>query len=157
MNKYQLTQIMDYLDAEYAGIVSRMTDAEKKARTKHWAQEIGPLDFDAVMDAVRKLSRGQFMPRTAEVIAEVETVRRKNTCGKPICRIFRDAAGHEILDLRYSDGSDWITGYLDHFPEWMQAKFRWMADPTPENTAEWDRYMLREERTRGTLMAMEAA
>ena len=151
MNKYQLAQIMEYVDTEYVGIVSRMTDDERKARLKHWSQEIGPLDFDAVMAAVRKLARGQYMPRTAEVIAEVESSGRKAAAGKPTCRIFRDSCGEEVLDLRFADGSEWISGYLANFPEWMQAKFRWMADPT-KCTEAWDAYI--QEHERGALVAM---
>ena len=47
--------------------------------------------------------------------------------------------------MRHSDGSEWIGGYLSSFPEWMQAKFRWMADPTPENTAAWDAWIFEHE------------
>lgn len=145
MNKDQLKQVLSYIDAEYAGIVSRMTEDEKKARAKHWGTEVGMLGFDSVMAAVRKLSRGQYMPRTAEVLAEVENSGKKLSEAKPRCRIFRDISGREILDLRYSDGSEWMGGYLKNFPEWMQIKFRWMADPNEENTAAWDAFIFAHE------------
>ena len=139
MNKDQLKQVLGYLDAEYAGITSRMSPEDRNIRLQHWAKEVGPLDFGMTMTAVRKLSRGPYMPRTGEVIAEVErqkeSVRPKQ---KSKCRIFRDADGLEIVDLRYSDGSEWVTGYLASFPEWMQKKFRWMANPTQENVEAWD-------------------
>ena len=151
MNKFQLKQVVDYIDAEYMGIVSRMTAEERAARLSHWAKEIGGLDFYAVMAAVRKLSRGQYMPRTSEVIAEVEQTS-KPVSRKPSCRIFAGTDGELIVDLRYPDGSEWITGYLSRFPEWMQTKFRWIADPTPENTAAWDALILDGDTT---LMAME--
>ena len=141
MNKVQLSQVIAYIDAEYAGIAARMSNDEKKIRARHWASEVGALDFDAVMGAVRKLARGQYMPRTAEVISEVEKSRAGSRSGRSKCRIYRDPAGHEILDLRHPDGSDWICGDLSRFPEWMQLQFRWMADPSPENTAAWDAYI----------------
>lgn len=142
MNRNQLNRVMGYLDAEYGGIVSRMTEAERKVRAQHWANEVGPLEFDAVMDAVRELSQGPYMPRTAEVIGKVREragSRMQDTAGR--CRIFRDAEGREVLDLRFSDGTEQISGYLSAFPEWMQAKFRWMADPSEENTENWDAYI----------------
>ena len=154
MNKDQLKQVLSYIDAEFAGIVNRMTDDEKKARAEHWKTEVGMLDFDAVMAAVKKLAGRPYMPRTAEILAEVKSSGKKMSEGEPRCRIFRDAAGDEVLDLRFSDGSEWISGYLKNLPEWMQLKFRWMADPTPENTAAYDAYILREERARGALMTM---
>lgn len=141
MNKDQLSQVLAYLDAEYAGIINRMTETEKKARAQHWATEVGMQDFDAVMIAVKKLARGQYMPRTAEVLSEVENSMKKRSEGNPKCRIFRDLSGQEILDLRYSDGSEWMSGYLGSFPLWMQIKFRWMSNPTPENTAAWDEFI----------------
>ena len=147
MNKEQLKQVLGYIDAEYAGIVARMTDAEKIARAKHWMTEIGSLDYDAVMTAVRKLSRGQYMPRTAEIRSEVEQIGKISMKTGPgtKCRIYRDPSGEEVLDLRYRDGSEWMTGYLRYFPEWMQLQFRWMADPSPENTAAWDAYIFAHE------------
>lgn len=141
MNKAQLTQVLEYIDAEWAGITTRMSADEKRARAKHWAAEIGTLDFDAVMTAVRELSAGQYMPRTAEIIAAVRKQKPASKAGKENCRIFRDASGNEVLDLRASNGSEMLYGYLDGFPEWMQIKFRWMADPTPEHTAAWDAYI----------------
>ena len=146
MNKLQLQEVMNYLDAEYSGIVARMTDDEKKIRARHWASEIGSLDFDAVMTAVRKLSRGQFMPRTAEILNEVENLRPERIRGKrEICKIYRDASGNEVLDLRYSDGSEQLSGYLSGFPEWMQLKFRWMAEPNELNTLAWENYIMAHE------------
>lgn len=145
MNKKQLEQVLAYIDSEYAGIVSRMTDVEKESRIRHWAKEIGSMDFDAVMAAVRKLSRGQYMPRTAEVLREIETAGKKSVSGKQRCRIFLDTNGNEVLDLRFSDGSEWMSGYLSCFPDWMQIKFRWMANPTQENTAAWDNYIFAHE------------
>ena len=155
MNKNQLSQVIAYVDAEYAGIVSRMTDDEKRIRAKHWAQEIGGLSFDAVMAAVRKLSRGPYMPRTAEILSEVElsTGSAAKTAGRSRCRIYRDQNGDEILDLRYSDGSEWVTGYLTNFPEWMQLKFRWMANPNAETAAAWDAYIQTQEKNHA-LMTM---
>lgn len=160
MNKVQLQEILSYLDAEYAGIINRMSDAERKNRAEHWAREIGPLDFDTTMTAVRNLARNAFMPRTAEVLAEVEklqqTIQESKQAKKTRCRIMRDAAGNEILDLRYSDGSQWMTGSLSNLPEWMQIKFRWMANPNAENTLAWDSFIQAyEEEREETLMAME--
>lgn len=142
MNKYQLREVLAYLDMEYAGIVNRLSEDEKKARARHWASEVGALDFDSVMLAVKKLSRGQYMPRTAEVLAEVEKSRKVITSLKPTCRIFRDASGLEILDLRYSDGSEWMSGYLSNFPDWMQEKFRWMSSGDP---ADYDAFIAENE------------
>ena len=140
MNKTQFAEVMAFLDSEYAGIVSRMSKEEKQIRLDHWRKEIANLDFSAVMRAIRELSKGQYMPRTAEVI---ERVNRQQTASKPSqkCRIFRDANGDEVLDLRNSDGSEFMTGYLRYFPEWMQLKFRWMANPNAENTLAWDNYI----------------
>lgn len=137
MNKQQFAEVMAFLDSEYAGIVSRMSREERQMRLDHWRREIAQLDYTAVMTAIRELSRGQYMPRTAEVI---EKVQAQQTVSKPSrkCRIFRDANGDEVLDLRNSDGSEFMTGYLRYFPEWMQLKFRWMANPTYENTLAWD-------------------
>ena len=156
MNKQQLERVLSYMDAEYAGIVSRMTDAERKTRATHWAMEIGSMDFNAVMAAVRKLSRNSYMPRTAEVISEVEKQESvTESSRKNNCRIFRDANGEEVLDLRHSDGTEWMTGYLKYFPDWMQIKFRWQADPSNENTLAWDNYILACEREwDGVLMTM---
>ena len=151
MNKYQLSQVLGYLDAEYAGIVSRMTPEERSARAAHWAREVGSMDFEAVMGAVRKLARGQYMPRTAEVRQAVSEAKPAGT-QKEKCRIFPDASGNEIVDLRYPDGSEWITGYLSSFPEWMQKKFRWMADPSEANRNAWDAVIMERETA---LMAME--
>lgn len=137
MTKTQFAEVMAFLDSEYAGIVSRMSREERQMRLDHWRKEIAQLDYTAVMTAIRELSRGQYMPRTAEVI---EKVSRQQTVSKPSrkCRIFRDANGDEVLDLRNSDGSEFMTGYLRYFPEWMQLKFRWMANPNAENTLAWD-------------------
>ena len=140
MNKAQFSQVMGYLDSEYAGIVSRMSGAERQARLEHWKNEIGSLEFNAVMEAIRELSRGQYMPRTAEVIEKVSS-RRNQSSTSARCRIFRDASGNEVLDLRHSDGSEFLYGYLNHFPEWMQLKFRWMANPNAENTLAWDSFI----------------
>lgn len=143
MNKFQMNKVMGYLDAEYAGIVNKMTETDKKIRAEHWAKEIGPLNFDAVMRAVRKLAKNQYMPRTAEIISEVEKDQAANSKSNQIkCRIMTDAAGDEIVDLRHADGSEWIQGYLRNLPEWMQIKFRWLANPTPENTLAWDNVLL---------------
>lgn len=141
MNKSQLQQIIDYIDAEFAGIVSRMSQEDRASRLKHWAREIGSLDFDQVMLAVRKLARGQYMPRTAEILAEVEQQNRTAQTGKETVRIFKDLAGNEIVDVKVN-GETMISGYLSSFPEWMQAKFRWQAtgDPT-----EWDAWILEHE------------
>lgn len=142
MNKQQLSRVFEYIDAEWAGIAARMSSDEKKTRAKHWAAEIGTLDFDAVMTAVRELSAGQYMPRTAEIIAAVRKQKpAPKANGRMNCRIFRDASGNEVLDLRTSTGSEMLYGYLASFPEWMRLKFRWMADPTPENIAAWDAYI----------------
>lgn len=147
MNKDQLKQVMGYLDMEYSAIISKMTAEERKMRFQHWAKEIGPLDFTAVMTAVRKLSQGQYMPRTGEVIAEIGKITNAAKPQRSVtCHIYRDAAGNEILDLHHSDGSLCMTGYLDGFPEWMQVKFRWMADPTPANTEAWDNYIMAHDR-----------
>lgn len=137
MNKTQFAEVMAFLDSEYAGINSRMSKEERQMRLDHWRKEIASLDYNAVMTAIRELSRGQYMPRTAEVI---EKVHAQQTVRKPSrkCRIFRDANGDEVLDLRNSDGSEFMTGYLRYFPEWMQLKFRWMANPNAENTLAWD-------------------
>lgn len=148
MDKTQFAEVMGYLDSEYAGIVSRMSRDERQVRNDHWRKEIGNLDFGAVMTAIRKLSRGQYMPRTAEIIAEVESQAPVKTSQGIKCRIFRDATGQEILDLRHSDGSEWMYGYLRNFPDWMQLKFRWQANPTPENTLAWDNYILQQEMAR---------
>ena len=148
MDKKQLDSVMRYLDTEYAGIAKKMTDEEKAMRTRHWADEIGTLDYNAVMTAVRKLAKNAYMPRTAEVIAEVESQAPVKTSQGIRCRIFRDATGQEILDLRHSDGSEWMYGYLSNFPDWMQLKFRWQANPTPENTLAWDNYILQQEMAR---------
>ena len=146
MNKQQMESVLGYLDTEYAGIVKRMTDAEKATRAKHWAMEIGPLDYNAVMTAIRKLAKNAYMPRTAEIIAEVEkSLPETKVSQKPRCRIFRDANGDEVLDLRHSDGTEFMSGYLKSFPEWMQLKFRWQANPTYENTLAWDNYILQHE------------
>ena len=141
MNKSQLQQIIDYIDAEFAGIVSRMSQEDRAARLQHFAREIGSLDFDDAMLAVKKLSRGQYMPRTAEILAEVEQIRKTQTSGKEKVRIFRDASGNEILSVT-RDGETVISGYLASFPDWMQAKFRWLStgDPT-----EWDAYIMAHE------------
>lgn len=142
MNKEQFEKVMTYIDTEYAGIIRGMTEADRKKRTAHWASEIGTLDFDAAMKAVRKLSHGPYMPRTAEVIDEVQKQPAHSTGGKMKCMIFRDAKGEEVLDLRMSNGNQMLYGYLRNFPSWMQIKFRWMADPNPENTLAWDNYIL---------------
>ena len=59
-----------------------MSTEEKKKRAQHWAKEIGSLNYEDVMQAVRKLSEGSFMPRTAEIIREVREhpaiISRKN-------------------------------------------------------------------------------
>lgn len=136
MNRNQLTQIIDYIDAEFAGIVSRMSQEERSSRLKHFSREIGALDFDQAMTAVRKLSRGQYMPRTAEILAEVEQMNRTAQTGKETVRIFKDHAGHEIVDVRVN-GETTITGYLSGFPEWMQAKFRWQATGDPTELDTW--------------------
>ena len=137
MNKNQLLQVMEYLDAEYAGIVSRMAPEERSARLRHWSREIGALDFDSAMTAVKVLARGQYMPRTAEILAEVERSRAAAKTGKQTVRIFRDDSGAEILDVR-ENGETVIGGYLESFPEWMQAKFRWLSGGDP---ADWDAYI----------------
>lgn len=148
MNKEQFAEVMGYLDSEYAGIVNRMSGDEKKIRLAHWRKEIGNLDYNAVMTAVRKLSKGQYVPRTAEIIAEVESQMPVKTSQNPKCRIFRDADGKEVLDLRHSDGTGFMYGYLSNFPKWMQLKFRWMANPNAENTLAWDNYIMANERPR---------
>lgn len=137
MNRNQLNQVMGYLDAEYGAIVSRMSPDERKIRAQHWASEVGPLDFDSVMTAVRKLAGGQYMPRTAEVIAAVKEMGQGKRGRRMSCRIWQ-AGNDEVFDLRYSDGSEAMTGLMSALPEWMQVQFRWLADPTPENTARWD-------------------
>lgn len=135
MNRQQLEQVMRYLDNEYSGIVRAMSETERKTRAEHWAREVGNLDFDSVMTAVRKLAKGQYMPRTAEVIAEVrESAGKPKTNGMMTCKVF----GDELYELRYSDGSLAMSGRLSVLPDWMQKKFRWMANPTPENTWAWD-------------------
>lgn len=136
MNRKQLDQIMNYIDAEYSGIVSRMTVEERTARLKHFSREIGALDFDSAMTAVRKLSRGQYMPRTAEILAEVEQMNRTAQTGKETVRIFKDHAGHEIVDVRVN-GETMISGYLSSFSDWMQAKFRWQATGDPSELDTW--------------------
>lgn len=148
MDHKQFETVIAYLDTEYAGILGKLTPEEKKKRVNHWADEIGGLDYNAVMTAVRKLARNAYMPRTAEVIAEVESQAPVKTTQGIRCRIFRDATGQEILDLRHSDGSEWMYGYLSNFPDWMQLKFRWQANPTPENTLAWDNYILQQEMAR---------
>ena len=148
MDHKQFETVIAYLDTEYAGIVSKLTLEEKKKRVNHWADEIGELDYNAVMTAVRKLAKNAYMPRTAEVIAEVESQAPVKTTQGIRCRIFRDVNGDEILDLRHSDGSEWMYGYLSNFPEWMKLKFRWQANPTPENTLAWDNYILQQEMER---------
>lgn len=158
MNKAQLSQVLEYIDAEWAGITARMSVDEKKARAKHWATEIGTLDFDAVMNAVRELSKGQYMPRTAEIIAAVRNQKPAVKTGRMTCRIWQ-AGGDEVYDLRNPDGSECMFGRMQGLPEWMQIKFRWMADPTPENTAAWDAYIAACERGEqaNTLVAMGGA
>lgn len=148
MDHKQFETVIAYLDTEYAGIVSKLTPEEKKKRVNHWADEIGELDYNAVMTAVRKLAKNAYMPRTAEVIAEVESQAPVKTTQGIRCRIFRDATGQEILDLRHSDGSEWMYGYLANFPEWMQLKFRWQANPNAENTLAWDNYIMQWEMAR---------
>ena len=140
MNKNQLTQVLEYLDTEYAGITARMTEDERKQRAKHWSKEIGMLDFDSVMSAVRKLSQGQYMPRTAEVIREVQSMPKVSNAsrGRQTCRIQVTSDGTEVFQLKNSDGTEVMSGTLRSLPEWMAAKFRWLADPNPENTAAWD-------------------
>ncbi len=149
MNKDQLKQFMSYLDMEYTAIVNKMPNDERKMRYQHWAREIGPLDFNPAMTAIRKLSRGQYMPRTGEVIAEVEKMNefidiaeRYHRHGK--CRIYRDAAGDEMLDLSLENDS--MSGYLNSLPDWMQIKFRWMADPSPTNTEAWEDFIMGHEK-----------
>lgn len=149
MTKDQVKQIMDYLDMEYGGIISRMTTDERRKRNQHWVTEIGSLDFNAAMTAVRKLSREPYMPRTGEVIAEVEKLQEfidtAERYHRTTCRIYRDAAGHEILELG-GRGFESIVGFLSSLPDWMQIKFHWMADPTPANTEAWETYIMEHEK-----------
>ena len=147
MNKSQLQTIMDYLDNEYAGIINKLTPQEKKSRYLHWAKEVGCLDFNATMTAVRKLARGQYVPRTAEVIAEVEKLQatiheaeRASSSSKSNCRIYRNATGDEIYELQSPQIG--TSGSFSTLPDWMQVKLRWMADPTPENTKAWDEIIM---------------
>ena len=142
MNKQQLQSILDYLFTEFASITSKMTPESKKQLSQHWAKEIGNYDYDIADNAVRKLSKGQFMPRTGQIIAEIEKQSEAKSKTQNKCRIFTDAAGNEILDLRFSDGTPQICGLLSNCPEWMQIKFRWIANPSPENTAAWDEYIM---------------
>ena len=143
MNKQQLQTIMDYLDNEYAGIVNRLTPQEKKARYQHWAKEIGTLDFNAAMNAVRKLARGQYVPRTAEIISEVEKLQasiyeteQASGSKNSHCRIFRNSTGDSIYEV----GNNYRTtsGNIDSLPEWLQLKLKWLANPTQENLEAWD-------------------
>lgn len=154
MNKSQLQEVLDYMDCEYAGIVSGMTDDEKRNRAKHWAKEIGSLDFSAVMNAVRKLARGQFMPRTGEVLREVEAESlnkgfdrpmRSQYWWKPKCRIWQGNDGKEYYDYQGPDSSESMHGLFSALPEWMQLKFRWLAEPTTENTEAWENYIFAHE------------
>ena len=147
MNKQQLQTIMDYLDNEYAGIVNRLTSQEKKARYQHWAKEIGTLDFNAAMNAVRKLARGQYIPRTAEVISEVEKLQESireteqaSGSKSSTCRIYRNASGDEIYETSNNYRSN--SGELNALPEWLQIKLRWMANPTEENIKAWDNWIM---------------
>ena len=144
MNKEQVGQVLDYLDMEYCGITAKMTDDERKLRAKHWAQEIGALDFDDVMTAVRKLSQGPYMPRTAEIIREVQDAPKmpKTSAGPQSCRIEEKFAGTEVYQLRNADGSIAEEGILNMLPDWQILKYRWIADPNPENTAAWDNCMM---------------
>jgi len=154
MNKDQLQQVLDYLDCEYAGIINRMTETEKKSRAKHWASEVGSLDFNTVMTAVRKLARGPYMPRTGEVLSEVEKAEMDNAFHKPNrdrywwkpkCKIWKGQNGEEYYDYRNADGTETLNGIFRNLPEWMQLKFRWLADPTPENSEAWENFILANE------------
>ena len=150
MNKKQLEQIMDYLDNEFAGIVNRLTQEEKKKRYKHWANEIGNLDFNAAMTAVRKLSRGQYVPRTAEVIAEVEKLQgeiyeteQASSSKNSKCKIYRNQSGDEIYEINNNYRSN--TGNFTSLPEWLQIKLRWISNPSEANTLAWDNYIMEHE------------
>ena len=144
MNKTQLQEILDYLDAEFAGIVNKMSDLDRKKRAVHWAKEIGSYDYQTVLDIVKKLSQNSFMPRTAEVISEINRSQNfsKNKNEKSKCKIISDFLGNEIVTVFYSNGEEMLTGYLKNLPEWMQLKFRWMANPTEENAIAWDNYLI---------------
>ena len=152
MNKKQLEDILNYLDQEFAGIVAKMSNEDKRKRAQHWAKEIGSLNYDDVMQAVHKLSEGNFMPRTAEIIREVREYRNinrriENNPTLQKCFIWPDANGNEVYKLTQSDGTEIMYGTFKDIPEWMQIKFRWMADKTnPEKCLAWENYIMQTEK-----------
>lgn len=165
MNKGQLQQVMFYLDAEFPGIMNRMTDDEKAARAKHWAAEVGTLDYDMVMQAIRTLAEKGYPPSTAQIRAEIRKflpAERENV--EPYCRVFRDPSGQMCYDLRFRNGGggSGLVGKL--MQPWELIKWRYLATKKPEHQAAWESIIMAKESggdweslVERILMTMEAA
>lgn len=153
MNTEELNRVLSWIDSEFYTQASKMTVEEKTQRARHWREELGAYPFSAVMEAVRKQSGSGFVPRTSQIREELRGkvyLTDYKHRGKPVCRIIRTEDG-EICE--YTSETMKIISPFDRLPEWLRIKFRWMAEPTEENTAAWDAWIRQHE----TLMTMETA
>lgn len=160
----ELDTILDYIDNEFYSFTSKMSNADKTSRTRHWLKELEDLPFDAAMAAVRDISEKGYPPRTAEIRkAARERLEPKGEIGtvKPYCRVYQDPAGNMFYEIRFANGGGGSGAVGQYMQPWELIKWRWLATKKPEHLAAWEAVITAKEHggdweslVSGTLMTM---
>ena len=139
MTKNEMLTVLQWIDAEFYTVTAKMTDDDRKNRAAHFWSELGAYPFPAVMEAVKRISRRGFPPRTGEILAGVG--ERPEHPGERSFRIKADPAGRMFYELNFGEGS--ASGPIEGGEAFGMSpvealKWRWWTDRSDLNTRIYD-------------------
>ena len=139
MTKNEMLVILQWIDAEFYTATAKMSDDDRKNRAAHFWSELGAYPFAAVMEAVKRISRRGFPPRTGEILAGVG--ERPEHPGERSFRIKADPAGRMFYELNFGEGS--ASGPIEDGETFGMSpvealKWRWWTDRSETNERIYD-------------------